>query len=222
MRLSRKSIHRVLFLVAPSLAFILLPRPAAAQDRYYLWVFSSQSEPKLPCYTHTWAALARLPDGCGPRPFVTFTLSWMPATLRIRTYALLPEPGVNLDLPTTLRFVWSEGERISVWGPYAVSACLYERAWRQKVRLESGEVRYRALDGVIRSDCISCCIHAVSDIAPGQTRLMYIEAAFFGEAAGRRIAHAFRRDGLTCPVAEDLRWLEQALGFYCYPIIRRD
>ncbi len=146
----------------------------------------------------------------------------MPATLNIRTYAVLPEPGVNLDLATTLRFVHCEGERISVWGPFEISACLYERAVQQKMRLESGEVKYRAVDPVIRKGDISDCIHAVSDIAPDQTRVAYIAPVFFGEAAGRRITNAFYRRGLICPAREDLGWMEQALGMTCYAICRRE
>jgi hypothetical protein len=204
------------------LALLSLARPVSAQDRHYLWIFSSQSEPKLPHLTHTWAVFAHVPCGCGPRPFHAFTISWMPATLNIRTYAPCPEPGVNLDLATTLRFVQGERERISAWGPYEISACLYERALKQKIRLESGVVTYRAIDPLIRNDNISDCVHAVSDIAPEQSRLLYIESIFFGEAAGRRIAHVFRRRGLTCPPREDLAWAEQALGMTCHPIIRRE
>ncbi len=208
--------------LTPALLLFLLPGVAAAQDRYYLWIFSSQSEPKLPKYTHTWATFVHIADCNGARQVEALTLSWMPRTLNIRTYAVMPEPGVNLDLSTTLRFVTCERERISVWGPYAISPCLYGRAVEQKARLEGGEVQYRAMDPFIRRANISDCIHAVSDVAPGQTRLNYIEAVFFGDAAGRRIAHAFERLGLTCPAREDLAWLEQALGMRCYPMVRRE
>jgi hypothetical protein len=218
----RKSTRRFVVAALGVLATLLIPAAATAQDRHYLWIFSSQSEPKLARYTHTWAAFARLRDGCGPRPFEAFAISWMPASLQIRPFAIRPEPGVHLDLPTTLRFVHCEGERISVWGPYEISGCLYEHAVRQKAHLESGQVQYRAIDPVIRRDTISDCIHAVSDIASDQTRLKYIETLFFGEAAGRRIAHAYRNRGLLCPPREDLAWAERALGMTCYPIIRRD
>jgi hypothetical protein len=203
-------------------ALLLMVQPAMAQDRYYLWIFSSQSEPKLPRYTHTWAVFAQLPSGSRPRPFRAFTISWMPASFNIRPYALSPEPGLNIDLATTLRFVQCERERISVWGPYEISACLYERAVQQKIRLESGVVAYRAIDPLVVNDDICNCIHAVSDIAPDQARLLYPEGIFFGEAAGRRIAHVFCRQGLTCPPRENLCWAEQALGMTSYPIIRRD
>jgi hypothetical protein len=132
-----------------------------------------------------------------------------------------PEQGVNLDLPATLDYVTSGGERISVWGPYAISAELYGRAIVQRARLQSGVAMYRAIDPFIRRSNISDCNHAVSDIAPSKTRVNYIETVFFGDLAGRHIAHAFQRRGLTCPAAEDLGWLEQALGMTCYRITRR-
>lgn len=208
------------WLAAALLALMLAPERAPAQDRHYMWVFSSQSTPKRPKYTHTWAVFARVSELDGQTSFEAFAISWMPATLNIRGYAIRPETGVNLDLPTTLRLVNSQDQRISLWGPFAISPVLFDRAVAQKARLEDGEVEYRMVDPLVRNLYISDCIHAVSDIA-GQSRLSYVEAVFFGEAAGRRIAHGFQRLGMACPVQEDLRWIEQALGMDCYPIVRR-
>ena len=209
---------------APGLLALLfvLPGRAAAQERYYLWVFSSQSTPKLPRYTHTWATFAKVTD-CGGKRFVeALTISWMPATLNIRPYALRPEPGTNLDLPTTLRVAHSKCERISVWGPYEIDAPFYQRAVAQKARLESGRVLYRAVDPLIRGEGISDCIHAVSDIDSGRPRLAYPVTPFFGDAAGRRIAHTLQRSGEARPPREELRWLEPAIGMAGYPLVRRE
>jgi hypothetical protein len=200
----------------------LLPGRAAAQERYYLWVFSSQSTPKLPRYTHTWATFAKVTDCDGKRFVEALTISWMPANLRIRPYALRPEAGTNLDLPTTLRFVHSQCQRISVWGPYEIDPLLYLRALSQKARLESGRVLYRTVDPLIRGENISDCIHAVSDIDSIRTRLSYPVSPFFGDAAGRRIAHALQRNCEARPTQEDLRWLEAALGMAGFPIVWRD
>ncbi len=204
-----------------TLLLVLAPATARAQDRYYLWIFSSQSEPKLPKYTHTFATFVHVADCNGQSIVDSFTISWMPATLNIRTFAVRPETGVNLTLPFTLQFVTSQKQYVSVWGPYAISCELYGRAVQRKLRLESGDMLYRAMDPFIRRSNISDCIHAVSDIAPGQTRISNIEPVFFGNAAGRRIAHSFRRLGLTAPVHEDLGWLEHLLGIDCYPMTRR-
>jgi hypothetical protein len=207
--------------LAALLLLLLPPGRAAAQERYYLWIFSSQSTPKLPRYSHNWATFVRVSDWEGRRFLESFSLSWMPATLNIRPFALRPEPGVNLDLPTTLRFVYAQGQRISLWGPYEIEAVFYQRGLGQKARLESGQVQYRAADPLIRDHNISDCIHAISDLDPTRPRLLYPEAPFFGDAGGRRIAHSFERNCLTHPPREDLHWVEQALGISCYPIVRR-
>jgi hypothetical protein len=200
----------------------LLPGRAVAQERYYVWVFSSQSMPKLPRYTHTWATFAKVTDCAGQRGVEALTISWMPATLKIRPYALRPETGINLDLPNTLRVVQAQGQRISVWGPYEIDAPLYLRAVAQKMRLESGTVVYRTVDPILRDPNISDCIHAVSDVDSVRTRLSYPISPFFGDAAGRRIAHAWLRGCEARPPREDLRWLEPALGMAGYPIVRRE
>jgi hypothetical protein len=54
------------------------------------------------------------------------------------------------------------------------------------------------------------------------TRLSYPVSPFFGDAAGRRIAHAWLRSCEARPPREDLRWLEPALGMAGYPIVRRE
>jgi hypothetical protein len=205
------------------LALVLLqPGRACAQERYYLWVFSSQSVPKLPRYTHTWATFAKVTDCAGQRSVEALTISWMPATLEIRPYALRPETGINLDLPATLRTVHAQCQRISVWGPYEIDAPLYLRAMAQKMRLESGQVQYRTVDPIFRNPNISDCIHAVSDVDSVHTRLSYPVSPFFGDAAGRRIAHTWLRSCEARPPREDLRWLEPALGMAGYPIVRRE
>jgi hypothetical protein len=215
--------HNLKPFAAGLLALLFLqPGRAAAQERYYLWVFSSQSTPKLPRYTHTWATFAKVTDCGGKRYVEALTISWMPANLNIRPYALLPEAGTNLDLPTTLRFVHSQCQRISVWGPYEIDAPLYQKALAQKARLESGRVLYRSVDPLFRGQNISDCIHAVSDIDSVRPRLSYPVSPFFGDAAGRRIAHALQRNCEARPPREDLSWLEPALGMAGYPIVRRD
>src|SRR5262249_53685426 len=99
---------------------------------------------------------------------------------------------------------------------------LYQRALAQLGRLQSGQILYRAVDPIWDGTCISDCIHAVTDINATMSRLLYPITPFFGDAAGRRIAHVFQRNCLTRPPREDLRWLEHALGMTAYPIVRRE
>jgi hypothetical protein len=206
------------------LVLALLPAAAPAQDRYYLWIFAAQSRPFYPPHTHTWATFARV-SGCPtpacPPTFETFTISWMPATLKVRFFAVHPETGVNLDLMTSLRFVQCDGAKTSVWGPYEITPCLYEAGRRQKDLLESGSVLYRAIDPVFYSPGISECIHAVSDIDRTRSRLYYEETARFGNIAARHIARTWVRSGWAWPTCADLGWLERALCLDQLPLIRR-
>src|SRR5689334_7001698 len=78
---------------------------AAAETRgdefYYVMIFGSQSHPKLLQYTHTWGTFVRaVGEGPDANNYVLYqhTISWLPESLDVRTWSLLPERGVNLDL----------------------------------------------------------------------------------------------------------------------------
>src|SRR5690349_116884 len=61
--------------------------PAPTACRYYLLIFGSQSMPKQPRYTHTWVTFVRVGPGSSGTPDIEqHTISWMPATLQIRTW----------------------------------------------------------------------------------------------------------------------------------------
>src|SRR5947209_13374239 len=96
-------------------ACLLWAAPARADEYYFVVIFGAESVPKQPRYTHSWATFVKA-TGCGPDlntfRLEAFTISWMPATLDIRPLALLPEPGVNLDLHTSLRYVLSQREEV--------------------------------------------------------------------------------------------------------------
>src|SRR5688572_16298748 len=69
------------------------PTPAARLDsaaldharpgeRFYAVVFASQSVPRLPALSHTWATVARAVDRPGASPALeVHTISWLPASL---------------------------------------------------------------------------------------------------------------------------------------------
>src|SRR5262249_14815350 len=123
------------------LAFWLVPAAANAETRYFAIIFGSQSVPLRPKYTHTWATVVKVSDDAGGCAVESHTISWMPATLNIRVWSFRPEPGVNLDLHTTLRLMRCNGERLSMWGPYEIDDLRYYRFLQQKARMESGIVR---------------------------------------------------------------------------------
>jgi hypothetical protein len=196
-------------------------QPALAQEAYFLLMFGSQRTPPDADHSHSFATFVRVRYN-GPQPGVpvveAHTISWLPDNLNIRVLALLPEPGHNFDLHTTLRFVLGDRQRVSLWGPYQIDPELYHRALMQKQLLESGQVRYKAVDSGYPSDRVSNCIHAISSIAEGHR--VKVLSPGWGETASFTILQRFSPwiIDTNCPHS----WLGSALGLNCYPIIYRN
>src|SRR5262249_13808283 len=73
----------------------------SANEFYYVLIFGSQSHPKQLRYTHTWATFVRaIGDGTDPANYQIYahTISWYPASMKVRVWNPFPEPGVNLTL----------------------------------------------------------------------------------------------------------------------------
>ena len=49
----------------------------------------------------------------------------LPQSLDVRTWSLLPEPGVNLDLYQTLEAVYRDREHVTMWGPFRIHQVVY-------------------------------------------------------------------------------------------------
>src|SRR5207249_3817851 len=110
-------------------------------------MFGSQRVPANPNYTHSFAAFVRVTWADGSTSPVScrleaFIISWLPQTLKVRTLALCPEPGVNLGLHETLNYVLGSDERVSLWGPYQIEPEPYYLAARRRDQLVS-QVRYK-------------------------------------------------------------------------------
>ncbi|HEY8504852.1 MAG TPA: hypothetical protein VIL46_09740 [Gemmataceae bacterium] len=201
----------------------------AVHQRYFVLIFGGETRPKLPRYTHTWGTLVRATP-CGPTPgsyaLEVHTISWLPASLEIRPWVLRAEPGVNLDLHTTIRYCLANGEVVSLWGPYEVippyGERIYARAMEQVARLESGRVLYKAIDPDIgrRHENISDCIHAITDIDVYTRRTYYSEWLRFGDDASQFIVTNLVERGRIDPCVTH-PWVASALGLDAYPIVRR-
>jgi hypothetical protein len=201
--------------LAPALA-----HSARAEEFHYLMVFGSQRVPPRPKYAHTFATFVRA-TGTGPcaenYSLEVHTISWVPRTLDIRVGALLPECGVNLDLDATLRWALATDQRVSLWGPYQIDQDLYERALAQISLLESGRVRYKALDFGYRTASVSNCIHAVSSLAQGYRP--HAATLFFGEAASYLVLCRLAPWVIDCSRTHP--WVSSRLGLDQYPLVRR-
>jgi hypothetical protein len=188
-------------------------------------IFGSQSTPLRPKYTHTWATAVKVTGCAGPgAPAVEeHTISWMPATLDIRPLSFRVEPGANLALPFTIEEMLRNNERVSVWGPYEITAGGYHRFLVQKGFMDSGQIGYQCIDSVgeaARKGNGCDCIHAITDMDPLFARNRY-PLSYFGDAASLHIVRQIHtRPIIVCP-EKDHGWLLPLLGLDQYPITRR-
>ena len=205
-------------LVLPILILLAFAANAAA-DEYYLLMFGSQRVPANPNYAHTFATFVKVCQTGPAKKTITeaHTISWLPANLKIRIGALLPEDGHNFGLHETLKFAGSTKQRVSLWGPYPIEPELYERALRRKGVLESGQVRYKADDSFRRDSRVTNCIHAVAAVAEGP-RLVVISPGW-GESASYFVLKECEPWILS---KQSVPWVGSAIGLDGYPIIYRD
>lgn len=197
----------------------LWPGTARSGEHYYAIIFGSQSSPKLLRYTHTWATFVRVVgEGNDPRGYQVeqHTISWLPESLDVRTWAFLPEKGVNLDLYATLDAVSRDRESVTMWGPFEIIGPVYERSLRVKAILDSGAAEYRAIS-TPRNLLVSDCIHAVAAVDPVFGRGHY-PLIRVGKPASRYIARQVMTRSLFDQYQTDASWLIPRLGLDRYPI----
>jgi hypothetical protein len=194
---------------------------APAQECYYLLMFGSQQTPPDPDHAHSFATFVRVRHD-GPEPGVpvieAHTVSWLARDLEPRTFELLPEPGHNFDLHTTIKFVLGDCQRLSLWGPYQIDPELYFRALNQINLLQSGQVRWKAIDSGFPTNRVSNCIHAIGSIARGHR--VRVLSPGWGETASFELLREFR-PWIVDP-CKTHPWVGTALGLDCYPIIYRN
>jgi hypothetical protein len=207
---------------AALLLALLVSQSAAASEFYYVVIFGSQRSATEPAHTHSFATFVRV-MGKGPYPnpatLQSWTISWMPRSMDIELYRLLPEPGISLDLQTTLRWALADGQRVSVWGPYQIRKELFDGALAQVAHLRSGNVRFKAVDTGFSTEHVSNCIHAVSDLALDSLRLR-IRIPGYGESGSFFIARSFRPWLLDPGHVHD--WVALRLGLGNLALVRRD
>jgi len=193
----------------------------AAQDSYYLIVFSNQTADDDPRFSHTFATFVKR-SGVSPassgQDLEVHTLSWMPASQNISVVRLRPERGVLYDLEASLAWAYSVNARVSMWGPYQVQKELYDRAIEQEARLSAGGVLFKCIDGQFRSEVALNCIHAVSDIDTDHG-FLHVGAAR-GDTASYLVARHLER-WIINPERKHA-WLNELLGLDRYPIVQRD
>jgi hypothetical protein len=210
---------RPVILALLGLALTMRASETKGDEFYYAMIFGAQSKPKLLQYTHTWATFIRA-VGEGPDANNYFlchhTISWLPQSLDVRTWSLLPEPGVNLDLYRTLDAVYHDREDVTMWGPFRIHQFVYERSLQVKGILDSGVAEYRAFS-TGRNLLISDCIHAVAAVDPVFGRGHY-PLIRIGKPASRFIARQVMTRSAFDQWQADNSWLIPRLGLDHYPI----
>lgn len=167
------------------------PTLTPADETYFVLVFGSQRPGvNLPGHAHSFATFVRVTgDPCRADAQVeAFTISWLPATLDVRPLALHPECGVNLDLPTTLKWAQDDGQRVSLFGPFQIQKCCFDRARAKFAQLNSGAVLYKAAD-LNPDDNVSNCIQALADVVDGPRLRIYQSG--WGESASYFISRLY-------------------------------
>jgi hypothetical protein len=195
-----------------------------AQDRYFVLIFGSQSRLNRPSRSHTWATIVKA-SADGTR-LEQLTISWLPQAEKVRILTLRGEPGINLDLHTTISRYQQLNGSVSLWGPYETAAnrgpVLFERAASQIERLNSGTILYKAIDPNLgpRKPYLVDCIHAITDLDQDQSRNAYSELLRFGDRASEYIVRELDKRGrIQRQHRED--WVMDALGLRKYSITVR-
>jgi hypothetical protein len=168
------------------------PKVQGQADKCYLLVFASQGDPPIARLAHTFACFAKAGGGPDDHKILqVVTISWLPKSLNVVVGRLLPEEGINLELLPTLKWARGQDTKVSAWGPFSIKKDLYDRALKQKARLESGAVGYRAIDfkALFNREENSNCIHAVSDIAGDE---VLAAGTAYGEAASALVVRHFQ------------------------------
>jgi hypothetical protein len=192
---------------------------AQAEEYYYSMIFGSQTSPKQLKYSHTWATFIRA-VGEGPDlntyALYVHTISWMPQAKEVHVLQLQPEPGVNRDLYQTLEVVGSQGQNVTMWGPFVIQKQVYDRSLKILEIIASGAPQYRAIS-TPRDLLVSDCIHAVAAVDPVFGRGHY-PLIRIGKPASRYLARQFTTRSIYDQRLYNNAWLIPRLDLDRYPI----
>lgn len=182
-------------LFVPVVPVVAPAQSLPSAERYYVLLFGGQGDLLRPRTAHTWATFVRATPSAGGTTIEAHTISWLPATLKIRPFALMAEKGVNLTLGETLDFIDSHPRtRVAVWGPYEIPAERFEQALRQKELLESGAIRYHSLGLFGRRSDVMHCIDGVTRTDPDWEKAAN-PSRWFGEPGTAQAVRAGVRSG---------------------------
>src|SRR5262245_1104266 len=78
----------------------LLASQPPPNERFFVLLFGSQTTPRIPRYTHTWATVVKVsqPQAGGEPKIESHTISWLPDSNKVRIWRICVEPGSNREL----------------------------------------------------------------------------------------------------------------------------
>lgn len=200
---------------------LAVPAIAVAQspDSYFITVFGSGSHPLRVKRTHTFATVSHVQQTPAGPVVENHTISWMPATMNIRPFALRPEQGVNLTQEQSLQWAESKGMRTSVWGAFTITPERYEAILARKADLESGRISYRAIGGLTKQAPVSNC--GQSFARAGVVGQKFLEPTPYPGEQGTSLLVERGLHTAPHPVAERPELL-QAIITPGYPVVHRE
>jgi hypothetical protein len=203
---------------------LLVAAQGRAGDAYYLIMFGAQRTPNEPDYSHSFATFVRVtwPDSCPWPGFFRYdaqTISWLPANRDVRSLAVFSEAGCNFDLHTTIKTFVDNGSQVTMWGPYRIQPELYYRALQEIALLDSGKVKYKALDGRRLDGRVCNCSHALSAVVDGPR--LTIASPGWGNVASRYLLNHKFKPWIVDP-DHVYPYVASAIGLDYYPVVRGD
>lgn len=190
---------------------------ASAQIQDFVCVFSADGIPYRPDKGHTFAAVVRVEthEGKPARAVEVASISWLPATMKVRALALKPEQGRNVPLDETLRVYADKGHKLCMWGPYRVQPEFFELF---KTRVAQVEQTFGYKAAALTSPRDICdCARAVEEMVESRRRLIGVNG--YGAAASSVVVRKFS-PWLIEP-DQSHAWVEPLMGLDEYPLVRR-
>ncbi|HEY4282033.1 MAG TPA: hypothetical protein VGM62_03145 [Chthoniobacterales bacterium] len=165
------------------------------RERYFIIPFAYEDRGNHPELSHSFISVIRvfadnkqteLTPGLPTRTykdrkFEAFTISWLPADFMENPHLcvfdapgarLFPKqnkcpisPGRNFSLQETIKLAVDDKDAVAMWGPYEITKPGFDAGVRRKNLLDSGKIKYRADDRLLRKDKIAIsCFHAMAGL----------------------------------------------------------
>ena len=182
-------VNRIKATIAPR-----LEKAPLTHDRYFIVPFAYQNKDNDPEFSHSFITVIRVfankPQKYTPGlrtgtykkwDFEAYTISWLPADFLDNPHLCVfdgvlshisPEsnhcpvsPGHNFNLEQTIKLASTFKLTVAMWGPYEIAKQGFDLGVRRKQLLDSGKIKYRADDRLLRKKNIAInCFHAMAGL----------------------------------------------------------